>query len=174
MPRDELIDFNSEDFLSYSVLVADLAKMMLEINPKKRATAREVMENKWVNQYFQNYKKKLLHDLKSFNQTEGQNNNQAAFLAFKSRKLKKALFSYFANILATVEDKEMYSQIFRQMDSDEDGVVTTDEFEAAMQQFNATGNRSTAKSLTKGLVKQGKAMELHEFINCSIVFNLLQ
>jgi hypothetical protein len=33
---------------------------MLEINPKKRLTAREVMENKWVCENFKNYKKKML------------------------------------------------------------------------------------------------------------------
>jgi serine/threonine protein kinase len=42
--------------------VPELIKKMLEINPKKRITTREVMENKWVNENFKNYKKKMLQE----------------------------------------------------------------------------------------------------------------
>ena len=59
MPRDELIDFNCEEFMTYSVLVLDLAKRMLEVNPSKRLTAKDVMTNKWVNENYKNYRKKF-------------------------------------------------------------------------------------------------------------------
>lgn len=36
----------------------------------------------------------------------------AAFLAFNSKKIKKALFQYFANMLAKPEDKEKFGELF--------------------------------------------------------------
>jgi serine/threonine protein kinase len=60
VPRDQLINFNREEFMNYSIFVPDLVKKMLEINPKKRPTAREIMNHRWVNENFKTYRKKLL------------------------------------------------------------------------------------------------------------------
>ena len=60
VPRDELIDFNSEEFMNFSMMVPEVIKKMLEVNPKKRITAKDIMNNKWVNENFKNYKRKLL------------------------------------------------------------------------------------------------------------------
>lgn len=60
VPRDELIDFNCDEFMNFSSMVPDLVKKMLEVNPKKRISAKDVMNNKWVNENFKNYKRKLL------------------------------------------------------------------------------------------------------------------
>ena len=117
--------------MTYSVLVLDLAKRMLEVNPSKRLTAKDVMTNKWVNENYKNYRKKF--EAKRAGKTEQYN---AAFLAFKAKKLKKALFSYFANVLASADDKEMFSDMFRMMDVDGDGSLTVEEFEGAMIKFN--------------------------------------
>jgi serine/threonine protein kinase len=43
VPRDELIDFSNEEFQNFSILVPDLIKKMLEVNPNKRFTAKDVM-----------------------------------------------------------------------------------------------------------------------------------
>lgn len=132
VPRDELIDFTCDEFLNYSVLVPDLVKKCLEVNPKKRITAKDVMNNKWVNENFRNYKRKLLQEMRKTNKNVQYN---AAFLAFKAKKIKKALFSYFANVLASAEERELFSEMFRMMDIDGDGVLTSDEFEKAMVKF---------------------------------------
>ena len=59
VPREELMDFNSEEFFAFSVLVPELVKRMLEVNPKKRSTTKDIMNNKWVLENYKNYKKKL-------------------------------------------------------------------------------------------------------------------
>lgn len=76
-------------------------------------------------------------------------------MAFKAKKIKKALFSYFANVLATAEDKEQFSEMFRMMDIDGDGVLTSDEFEKAMIKFEQVTNGGNVKDLTKCIVKKG-------------------
>lgn len=150
VPRDELIDFNAEEFMSYSGMVLELAKKMLEINPNKRISAREIMNNKWVNENYRNYRKKF--ESKNLPKVDQFN---AAFLAFKAKKLKKALFSYLANILATPEDKEMFGEMFKMMDINGDGSLTVEEFESAMIKFNQVNNSSNLKDLTKALLKKG-------------------
>jgi len=105
VPRDELIDFNCDEFLNFSAIVPELIKKCLEINPKKRLSAKDVMTNKWVSENYKNYKRKLQQDLRKTSRTVQYN---AAFLAFKAKKIKKALFSYFANVLATPEDKHVF------------------------------------------------------------------
>jgi calcium-dependent protein kinase len=132
VPRDELIDFNCEEFMNFSTLVPDLVKRMLEVNPKKRLSAKDVMNNKWVNENYRNYKRKLMQEMRKTNKNVQYN---AAFLASKAKKIKSALFAYFATILASQEDKELYSEMFRMMDIDGDGTLTIDEFEGAMVRF---------------------------------------
>lgn len=90
------------------------------------------MINKWVSENSKNYKRKVLSDLRKVNKNVQYN---AAFLAFKAKKIKKALFSYFANVLASAEDKDMFTEMFRMMDVDGDGILTSDEFEQAMVRF---------------------------------------
>ena len=90
------------------------------------------MDHKWVNENYKNYKKKLIE-----NPRRGKDNGHynAAFLAFKAKKIKKALFSYFASILATPEDKDIFTEMFRAMDNDGDGFLTAEEFEKAMSTY---------------------------------------
>jgi calcium-dependent protein kinase len=67
VPRDELIDFQTEEFFKYSVAVPELVKKMLEVNPSKRLTPKEVMNNKWINENYQQYKKKASTDFQKGN-----------------------------------------------------------------------------------------------------------
>lgn len=87
------------------------------------------------------------------------------------------MFSYFANILAPPEEKEYFTELFRLLDKDGDGVLTAEEFEEAMQKFDFNGDDDTekknTKDITKLIVKKRQNMELHEFINSAIVFNML-
>jgi len=46
--------------MNFSMMVPEVIKKMLEVNPKKRITAKDIMNNKWVNENFKNYKRKLL------------------------------------------------------------------------------------------------------------------
>lgn len=158
MPRDELIDFNSEEFLNFSILVPDLLKKMLEINPRKRMSARDVMNNKWVSENYKNYKKKFIQEMR---RTANSNQYTAVFLAFNAKKIKRALFSYFANIFASAEDKEYFGEMFRMLDKDGDGVLTAEEFEEAMSKYDSNDDNQKLKELTQSIVKKGQSMELH-------------
>lgn len=59
VPRDELIDFKADEFHKYSGIVPEVIKKMLEVNPKKRCTAKDVMQHVWINENYKNYKRKL-------------------------------------------------------------------------------------------------------------------
>ena len=76
-------------------------------------------------------------------------------MAFNTKKIKKAIFSYFANIMATPEDKEQFAEIFRTMDKDGDGILTSEEFEEAMQKIVETEEPKKIRELTKGIIKKG-------------------
>lgn len=110
-------------------MVQELIKKMLEINPKRRISMKDVMENKWVRENFKNYKKKAYSEiLKSMNI----DNFKPIFLAFKAKKIRKAIFSHYASRTATIDQIEKYREIFRLIDKDADGELTAEEFKYAM------------------------------------------
>jgi Ca2+-binding EF-hand superfamily protein len=70
------------------------------------------------------------------------------FLAFNAKKIKKALFSYFAPYLSTEDDIEQFTEMFRVLDKDGDGILTAEEFEFAMGRFEELENSNKIKELT--------------------------
>jgi Ca2+-binding EF-hand superfamily protein len=80
-------------------------------------------------------------------------------LAFNSKIIMKAFFSYFANILTTPQDREHFSDIFRELDLDGDGILTAEEFEEAMA-YHYQGEE-VQKEIARRMVKKGTTMELH-------------
>ena len=51
--------------------------------------------------------------------------------------------------------------MFRMMDVDNDGILTVEEFEAAMIKFDQVGGGANIKDLTAQIIKKGQSMELH-------------
>jgi Ca2+-binding EF-hand superfamily protein len=77
-------------------------------------------------------------------------------LAFNSKKIKKALYSYFASMMATNEDKENFTEMFRAIDKDGDGVLTAEEFEEAMGKTTEGGGiDERTKEISRVIVKKG-------------------
>jgi Ca2+-binding EF-hand superfamily protein len=70
------------------------------------------------------------------------------------------LFSYFANILATAEDRQNFTEMFMLLDSDGNGTLTAEEFEEGMDRFEQIEDKAKLKELTKIVVKKGQSMEL--------------
>jgi Ca2+-binding EF-hand superfamily protein len=70
------------------------------------------------------------------------------------------LFSYFANILATAEDRQNFTEMFMLLDGDGNGTLTAEEFEEGMDRFEQIEDKAKLKELTKIVVKKGQSMEL--------------
>lgn len=77
-------------------------------------------------------------------------------------------------MIATPEERDYFSEMFREMDKDGNGVLTSEEFEEAMTKIDQSEDTKKVKEITKNIIKKGQNMELQDFINSAIVFNLLQ
>jgi serine/threonine protein kinase len=58
IPREELIDLENEEFYRFSHAIPELIKKMLEVNPKKRYSAKDIMNNTWVYSNYKRYRQK--------------------------------------------------------------------------------------------------------------------
>jgi len=70
----------------------DMLKKMLDKTASNRPSAREIWQNKWVKEKYELYKQKMDNTPKKTLVGLGFN---AAFMRFKAKKFRKALYSYF-------------------------------------------------------------------------------
>ncbi|XP_077213891.1 calcium-dependent protein kinase 3-like isoform X2 [Tasmannia lanceolata] len=120
-----LIDFKRDPWPSISETAKNLVRQMLEPDPKLRLTAKQVLEHPWL----QNAKKAsnvplgdvVKSRLKQFSMMN----------RFKRRALR-----VIADHLST-EEVEDIKEMFRMMDTDNDGVVSFEELKSGLQKFGS-------------------------------------
>ncbi|KAK7256908.1 hypothetical protein RIF29_30483 [Crotalaria pallida] len=148
-----LIDFKREPWPSISESAKSLVKQMLEPDPNLRLTAKQVLEHPWL----QNAKKApnvplgdvVRSRLKQF--------------SMMNRFKRKAL-RVIAEFLSS-EEVEDIKDMFKKMDSDNDGIISIEELKAGLQNFESQLAESEVKMLLEAVDGNGKgALDCGEFV----------
>ncbi|XP_054784573.1 calcium-dependent protein kinase 13 [Prosopis cineraria] len=152
-----LIDFKREPWPSISESAKSLVRQMLEPDPKLRLTAKQVLEHPWL----QNAKKApniplgdvVKSRLKQF--------------SMMNRFKRKAL-RVIADFLST-EEVEDIKEMFKKMDSDNDGIVSVEDLKAGFQNFGSQLAESEVQSLIEAVNTNGKGtLDYGEFVAVSL------
>ncbi|KAI9085111.1 hypothetical protein K1719_032927 [Acacia pycnantha] len=152
-----LIDFKREPWPSISESAKSLVRQMLEPDPKLRLTAKQVLEHPWL----QNAKKApnvplgdvVKSRLKQF--------------SMMNRFKRKAL-RVIADFLST-EEVEDIKDMFKKMDSDNDGIVSIEELKAGFRNFGSQLAESEVQMLIEAVDTNGKGrLDYEEFVAVSL------
>eukprot|EP01016_Furgasonia_blochmanni_P007012 TRINITY_DN12813_c0_g1_i1.p1 TRINITY_DN12813_c0_g1~~TRINITY_DN12813_c0_g1_i1.p1 ORF type:complete len:176 (+),score=34.97 TRINITY_DN12813_c0_g1_i1:64-591(+) len=94
--------------------IRDRIKMMLEIDPDKRISARDAYHHRWI---------QMNHKEDSF--SSNFLSNLAAF-SMKT-KFKQAILTFIAQQVTSQQEKEELQQTFQSLDRDGNGIITREE-----------------------------------------------
>jgi calcium-dependent protein kinase len=97
---------------------------MLEKNPAKRPTAKQVLKHLW----FKNYEANKLSDI-----TISQDALEQLSHYHAQDKLKRTVFTYIATNMMDEEYSRDLARLFRTIDKNEDGKLSKDEIEGAYE-----------------------------------------
>lgn len=151
------IDFKREPWPNVSENAKDLVRRMLEPDPKLRLTARQVLEHTWL----QNAKKApnvplgdvVKSRLKQFSRMN----------RFKRRALR-----VIADHLSA-EEVEDIKDMFKLMDTNNDGIVTYEELKNGLQKFGSHLAESEVQMLIEAVDTNGKgSLDYGEFLAVSL------
>ncbi|XAR68809.1 Non-specific serine/threonine protein kinase [Bertholletia excelsa] len=152
-----LIDFKREPWPNISEGAKSLVRQMLEPDPKVRLTAKQVLEHPWL----QNAKKApnvplgdvVKSRLKQF--------------SMMNRFKRKAL-RVIADFLSA-EEVEDIKEMFRKIDTDNDGIVSVDELKGGLQKFGSQLAESEVQMLIEAVDTSGKGtLDCGEFVAVSL------
>ncbi|KAF2288523.1 hypothetical protein P3X46_008793 [Hevea brasiliensis] len=152
-----IIDFKRDPWPNISESAKSLVKQMLEPDPKLRLTAKQVLEHPWL----QNAKKApnvplgdvVKSRLKQF--------------SMMNRFKRKAL-RVIADFLS-IEEVEDIKEMFRKMDTDNDGIVSIEELKAGLRNFNSQLAESEVQMLIEAVDANGKGtLDYGEFVAVSL------
>lgn len=148
-----LIDFKRDPWPNVSESAKSLVRQMLEPDPKLRLTAKQVLEHPWL----QNAKKApnvplgdvVKSRLKQF--------------SMMNRFKRKAL-RVIAEFLS-VEEVEDIKEMFKKMDSNNDGIVSIHELKAGLRNFGSQLAESEVQMLIEAVDTNGKGtLDYGEFL----------
>ncbi|XP_042411463.1 calcium-dependent protein kinase 16-like [Zingiber officinale] len=151
------IDFTRDPWPNVSESAKNLVQQMLEPEPKLRLTAKQVLEHSWL----QNAKKApnvplgdvVKSRLKQFSRMN----------RFKRRALR-----VIADHLST-EEVEDIKEMFRMMDTDNDGIVSHEELKAGLSKFGSHLVESEVHMLVEAVDTNGKGtLDYGEFLAVSL------
>ncbi|XP_008805015.1 calcium-dependent protein kinase 3-like isoform X2 [Phoenix dactylifera] len=152
-----LIDFKREPWPNVSENAKNLVRQMLEPDPKVRLTAKQVLEHPWL----QNAKKApnvplgdaVKSRLKQFSRMN----------RFKRRALR-----VIADHLS-IEEVEDIKDMFKMMDTDNDGVVSYEELKNGLAKFGSHLVESEVQTLIEAADTNGKGkLDYGEFVAVSL------
>ncbi|CAA0832844.1 Calcium-dependent protein kinase 13 [Striga hermonthica] len=147
------IDFEREPWPSVSESAKSLVRQMLEPDPKLRLTAKQVLEHSWL----QNAKKAPNVPLGDV--VKSRLKQLSVMNRFK-RKALRVIADFLSN-----EEVGGIREMFAKIDTDNDGIVSTEELKAGMQKFNSQLAESEVQMLTEAVDTNGKGtLDYGEFL----------
>ncbi|KAJ8533912.1 hypothetical protein K7X08_007236 [Anisodus acutangulus] len=151
------IDFKREPWPSISDSAKNLVRQMLEPDPKLRLTAKQVLEHSWL----QNAKKAPNVPLGDMVKSRLK---QFALMNRFKRKALRVIADFLSN-----EEVEDLKEMFRKIDTDNDGIVSVEELKEGLQKVNSQLADSEVKMLIEAIDTNGKGtLDFGEFIAISL------
>ncbi|PWA54085.1 phosphorylase kinase, gamma catalytic subunit [Artemisia annua] len=152
-----LIDFKREPWPSVSEGAKSLVRQMLEPDPKLRLTATQVLEHPWL----QNAKKAPNVPLGDVVKSRLK---QFSLMNRFKRKALRVIADFLSN-----DEVEDIQDMFKKIDTDEDGIITTAELKTGLQKLNAQLADSEAQLLVEAVDTDGKGtVDYGEFVAVSL------
>ncbi|KAJ7949987.1 putative Calcium-dependent protein kinase [Quillaja saponaria] len=152
-----LIDFKRDPWPSVSESAKSLVRQMLEPDPKLRLTAKQVLEHPW-----------LLNAKKAPNVPLGDVVKSRLKQFSMMNRFKRKALRVIADFLST-EEVEDIKEMFKKMDSDNDGIVSIEELKAGFQNFGSQLAESEVQALIEAVDTNGKGtLDYGEFVAVSL------
>lgn len=151
-----LIDFKREPWPSVSEGAKSLVRQMLEPDPKVRLTAKQVLEHPWL----QNAKKAPNVPLGDVVKSRLK---QFSMMNRFKRKALRVIADFLSN-----EEVEDIKEMFKKIDTDDDGIVSIEELKAGLQSASQLAE-SEVQLLIESVDTNGKGtMDYNEFVAISL------
>lgn len=160
--RDPL-DFNSEPWPRISAPAKDCVRKMLQRDPKRRATALEILQHEWMRE----------NGVASDTPIEFEVLNRLQKFSAMNRLKQEALKIIARNL--PLEEINGLKQIFNEIDKDKSGTLTIDEFRAAIKRKGSLMSEDELSNLMENAdVNSDGTIDYEEFMAATIHAGKLQ
>ncbi|KAG0490491.1 hypothetical protein HPP92_007354 [Vanilla planifolia] len=151
------IDFNREPWPSVSENAKDLVRQMLEPDPQCRLTAKQVLEHPW-----------LLNAKKVPNVPLGDVVKSRLKQFSRMNRFKRRALRVIAEHLSSEEVEDMKEK-FKVMDTDNDGIISSEELKIGLSKFCSQLVESEMQMLIEAVDTSGKGkLDYGEFVAISL------
>ncbi|KAL6142285.1 hypothetical protein ACLB2K_060568 [Fragaria x ananassa] len=152
-----LIDFKRDPWPSISEGAKSLVKQMLEPDPKLRLTAKQVLEHPWLTNAKKAPNVPLGDVVKS-------RLKQFSMMNRFKRKALRVIADFFSK-----EEVEDIKEMFKKMDTDNDGVVSIEELKSGLKNYGSQLAESDVQLLIEAVDTNGKGtLDYGEFVAVSL------
>ncbi|XP_076906821.1 calcium-dependent protein kinase 13-like [Bidens hawaiensis] len=152
-----IIDFKREPWPGVSEGAKSLVRQMLEPDPKLRLTAKQVLEHPWI-----------LNAKKAPNVPLGDVVKSRLKQFSLMNRFKRKALRVIADFLSN-EEVEDIKEMFKKIDTDDDGTVTVEELKTGLQKLNAQLAESEIQSFIEAVDTNGKGtLDYGEFVAISL------
>ncbi|KAH7661924.1 Non-specific serine/threonine protein kinase protein [Dioscorea alata] len=152
-----VIDFEQDPWPHVSKSAKNLVRLMLEPDPKRRLTAKQVLEHPWIE-----------HAKKAPNVSLGDIVRARLKQFSMMNRLKKKALRVIAEHLS-IEEVEVIRDMFRLMDTNSDGMVTFEELKAGLQKVGSKLTEIEMKMLMEAADIDGNGvLDYGEFVAITV------
>ncbi|KAH8505962.1 hypothetical protein H0E87_012975 [Populus deltoides] len=152
-----IIDFKRDPWPNISENAKSLVRQMLEPDPKLRLTAKQVLEHPW-----------LLNAKKAPNVPLGDVVKSRLKQFSMMNRFKRKALRVIADFLS-IEEVEDIKEMFKKMDTDNDGIVSIEELKTGLRSFGSQLGESEVQMLIEAVDANGKGkLDYEEFVAVSL------